>query len=138
MGVVLVVLVILICALVLAVIVQLWPDRDPYRYRPAYEGMHILEQLVLQVLRNARASGKPGVHVAEISRRCSIDSKSITSGILERLARKKRVERVGARGPWRIKIPSALHAETGSSRGTTTSSSRRRTSTRQRCLPIEP
>lgn len=94
------VLAIILCALALAVLVELWPDRDYYRYRPAYEGMHVLEQLVLKVLRE---SEEPAIHAAEISKRTGIGSKSITSGVLERLVKQKRIERVGSRGPWKIR-----------------------------------
>ena len=92
----------ILCALVLAVVVVLWPDRDYYRYRPAYEGMHVLEQLVLKVLRE---SEEPAIRAVEISKRTGIGSRSITSGILERLAKQKRIERVGPRGPWKIRKP---------------------------------
>lgn len=97
------ILAIILVALVLAVVIVLWPDQDYYRYRPAYEGMHVLEQLVLKTLRNEE---KP-IHAAKISKRTGIDSKSITIGILERLAQKRRVERVSPRGPWKIRKPSA-------------------------------
>lgn len=93
------VLLLILVALALAVVIELWPDRDYYKYRPAYEGMHVLEQLVLQTLRDEENP----LHAAEIARRTGIDSNSITTGVLQRLAQKRRVERVSPRGPWQIR-----------------------------------
>lgn len=92
----------ILVALVLAVVIELWPDQDHYKYRPAYEGMHVLEQLVLQTPR----SEENPIHAAEISKRTGIDSKSIAVEVLEHLAQKRRVERVSPRGPWKIRRPS--------------------------------
>ena len=104
------VLILLILALVLAVVILLWPEQDYYKLRPSQEGLHVLEQVVLQRLRDARVAGERGLHAEEISKRSGIGPRCITDGILERLVKAKRIERVSPRGPWRIRMPARLEA----------------------------
>ena len=99
------ILIALLLAIVAATISVVFPPEDYYKYRPAYDGMNVLEQLVLKSIREAHRSGKEGLQASEIARATGIDSKPITDGILKRLVQKRRVERVGTRGPWKIRKP---------------------------------
>ena len=99
------ILIALILAIVVATIAVVYPPEDYYKYRPAFDGMNVLEQLVLKSLREAHRRGKSGLQASEIARATGIDSKPITDGILKRLVEKKRVERVSQRGAWRIRKP---------------------------------
>lgn len=95
------ILIALMLAIVVATIAVMFPREDYYKYRPAYDGMNVLEQLVLKVLRESA----DGLQATEIAKRTGIDSKPITDGILKRLVQKRRVERVSQRGAWRIRKP---------------------------------
>ena len=83
------ILIALLLAIVVATIAVRYPREDYYKYRPAYDGMNVLEQLVLKVLRESA----DGLQATEIAKRTGIDSKPITDGILKRLVQKRRVER---------------------------------------------
>lgn len=73
-------------------------------------GQHLLEEVVLEILFEARESGNGYVRAVDIARQADIYSKShrpaygnaITSGILAKLSEAGRIEQCTERGPWKL------------------------------------
>lgn len=76
----------------------------------ASQGQRLLEEVVLEILLEARKNGDGLVRAIDIARRADIYRKkftpsmgnAITSGILAKLSEEGRIEQLHRRGPWKL------------------------------------